>query len=131
MIARYYSEDKPDLDGPYVKPKKGEPKSKTRMLLRPQYWRGLQHGNRKDLPTHTRHMRPRSYVISTDHENIDLKPKNIVLFMPYLHWETDRRRARAADVIKETSKAKNGGFGRCSTCDRISSHRRYFRMSNF
>ena len=26
--------------------------------------------------------------------------------MPYLHWETDRRRARAADVVKKRSNAK-------------------------
>jgi hypothetical protein len=35
------------------------------MLLRPKFWRGLQHGDRPDLPTHTRHMRPRCYPIST------------------------------------------------------------------
>lgn len=51
-------------------------------------------------------MRPRSYVISTDHANIEPKPKNVALFMPYLHWETDRRRGKAAEVVKRTSKAK-------------------------
>ncbi|KAG9240812.1 hypothetical protein BJ878DRAFT_524053 [Calycina marina] len=106
VIARYYREDKPDLDGPYRKPNRGEPQSKTRMLLRPQFWRGLQHGNRKDLPVHTRHMRPRCYVVSTDHKLTEPEPRNIVCFMPYLHWETDRRRARAAVCMKRTSNAQ-------------------------
>ncbi|CAG8962177.1 hypothetical protein HYFRA_00005226, partial [Hymenoscyphus fraxineus] len=96
-IARYYGEEKPDLSGPYRKPRKPEEHSKTRMLLRPQFWKGLQHGGRGDLPTHTRHMRPRYY------ENLE-QPKNIALFMPYLHWETDRRRAKVAEVVMRYGK---------------------------
>lgn len=64
-IARYYKEENPDLSGPYRKPRTPAEQSKTRMLLRPQFWKGLQHGDRTDLPTHTRHMRPRCYPIST------------------------------------------------------------------
>jgi hypothetical protein len=64
-MARYYNKDKPDLHGPYRRPQKGATESKTRMLLRPQYWRGLQRGDRPGQPTHTRHMRPRCYPIST------------------------------------------------------------------
>lgn len=30
--------------------------------------------------------------------------------MPYLHWETDRRRVRAADVVKKTTNAKWSAF---------------------
>ncbi|KAN0096257.1 hypothetical protein V8E51_015062 [Hyaloscypha variabilis] len=109
-IARYYNETKPDLDGPYRKPPQGVKESKTRMLLRPQFWRGLQHGDRPDLPTHTRHMRPRCYPISTDHENSEPKPKNLMLFMPYLHWETDRRRLKSAEILKRHGLAKWSPF---------------------
>ncbi|TVY93931.1 hypothetical protein LAWI1_G000709, partial [Lachnellula willkommii] len=98
-MARFYNEEIPDLNGPYRKARRGHPESKTRMLFRPQYWRGLQHGDRVDLPTHTRHMRPRCYRISTNHQSTETRPKNLALFMPYLHWETDRRRARAANII--------------------------------
>ena len=66
-IARYYKENisPKDLHGPYHKPAKGGKEFQTRMLLRSQFWRGLQHGDRVELPTHTRHMRPRCYPIST------------------------------------------------------------------
>lgn len=47
-------------------------------------------------------MRARSYGISTNHEKIEPRPKNIALFMPYLHWETDRRRAKATEAIRKT-----------------------------
>ncbi|KAH8679093.1 hypothetical protein BGZ60DRAFT_402512 [Tricladium varicosporioides] len=99
-ISRYYNEGKPDLGIPYRKQLQGEQKSKTSMLLSRQYWRGLQHGGRPDLPTHTCHMRPRCCPISTDPHNLEPQPRNLVLFMPYMHWETNRRRSRAAEVIR-------------------------------
>lgn len=64
-IALYYNEDRPDLNHPFQKPCKHEKSPKTTMLLRPQFWRNLQHGGRQDLPLHSRHMRPRCYSIST------------------------------------------------------------------
>lgn len=50
FIARYYNEVKPELSVPNPKPIRREPPSKTRMLLRPEYWRGLQYPYFNDSP---------------------------------------------------------------------------------
>lgn len=60
-MARYYHEERPDYDGLFRRP---ENPSKTYMLLRPEFWRGQQHGGRHDA-IHARHMRPRCDIIST------------------------------------------------------------------
>ena len=60
-MARYYHEDRPDYDGLFRRP---DNPSKTYMLLRPEFWRGQQHGGRHDA-IHARHMRPRCDIIST------------------------------------------------------------------
>ncbi|PVH76685.1 hypothetical protein DL98DRAFT_464692 [Cadophora sp. DSE1049] len=95
-MARYYHEDRPGYDGLFRRPEKP---SKTYMLLRPEYWRGQQHGGRHDA-IHARHMRPRCDIISTDPENLENSPKNLVLFMPYLHWETDRQRTKFDETMR-------------------------------
>ncbi|KAK4197015.1 hypothetical protein QBC40DRAFT_286353 [Triangularia verruculosa] len=73
-------------------------KTHTQMLLRPQFWRGQQHGARSGV-VHARHMRPLCERISSEVNEIEDNPKNIVLFMPYLHWDTDRMRNKMAKVI--------------------------------
>ncbi|EGO56226.1 hypothetical protein NEUTE1DRAFT_29386, partial [Neurospora tetrasperma FGSC 2508] len=70
----------------------------THMLLSPQYWRGQQQGTRSGV-VHARHMRSLCEVVSTETNEIEKHPKNIVLFMPYLHWETDRRRETISRLI--------------------------------
>jgi hypothetical protein len=40
------------------------------MVLGSEFWRGLQHGDRADLPIHARYMRPGCYPISTGGFNI-------------------------------------------------------------
>jgi hypothetical protein len=60
-IARHYNEKRPPYDGLFRRP---EGPSKTYMLLRPEFWRGQQHGGRNDA-VHARHMRPRCDTIST------------------------------------------------------------------
>lgn len=95
-IARHYNEERPEYDGLFRRP---ENPSKTYMLLRPEFWRGQQHGGRHDA-VHARHLRPRCDMISTDPENLEDTPKNLVLFMPYLHWETDRRRSHFEEIMR-------------------------------
>ncbi|GJC83571.1 hypothetical protein ColLi_06409 [Colletotrichum liriopes] len=52
-IARYFNEESPKYDGIYRNP---QVKTHNHMLLRPEYWRGQQHGGRRTL-VHARHMR--------------------------------------------------------------------------
>jgi hypothetical protein len=60
-IARHYNEERPKYDGLFRRP---ENPSKSYLLLRPEFWRGQQHGGRHDA-VHARHMRPRCDIIST------------------------------------------------------------------
>ncbi|ROV91209.1 hypothetical protein VMCG_09371 [Cytospora schulzeri] len=40
-----------------------------------------------------------------DPKHVDPSPRNVVLFMPYLHWETDRQRERISQLLdKETER---------------------------
>ncbi|KAK4175046.1 hypothetical protein QBC36DRAFT_332283 [Triangularia setosa] len=84
-------------------------KTHTQMLLRPQFWRGQQHGARSGV-VHARHMRPLCERISSEVNEIEDNPKNIVLFMPYLHWDTDRMRnkmAKMIDIESEQQRKRN------------------------
>ncbi|TGO40726.1 hypothetical protein BHYA_0032g00050 [Botrytis hyacinthi] len=89
----------------------------TSKILSRELWIGQQHGAPDD-PLHARHMRSHCKYIpqgidpevdAIHAENHHASPKrrnnNIVLFMPYLHWEMDRKRAHMAKIAKElTSK---------------------------
>ncbi|KAK8001125.1 hypothetical protein PG991_013347 [Apiospora marii] len=120
--------------------------SKIRTLLRPEYWREQQQGDR-GAPVHARHMRPLCETISlstydtenhvsllmsfqaTDDDTV-LRPKDVVLFplisifqMPFLHWETDRKRhtfAKFIDTVTTNHKAKIDEFKRKSRAKAIS-----------
>ncbi|CZT00269.1 uncharacterized protein RCO7_08344 [Rhynchosporium graminicola] len=99
-MARYYNEPRPGYDGS----RRPQTPRKPYMLLRPEFWRGQQHGGRHDA-IHARHMRPRCDIISTDPENLEDSPKNLVLFMPYLHWETDRQRTKFDETMRNISES--------------------------
>ncbi|KAK3493367.1 hypothetical protein B0T13DRAFT_403311 [Neurospora crassa] len=94
-IANYYETEKPDLSR---KLRHQRVQTPTHLLLSPQYWRGQQQGTRSGV-VHARHMRSLCEVVSTDINEMEKHPKNIVLFMPYLHWETDRRRETISRLI--------------------------------
>ncbi|KAK1856084.1 ankyrin repeat protein [Colletotrichum chrysophilum] len=79
-IARYFGDRKPDHGRIYRAP---PVKTRSHMILRPEYWRGQQHGGRRKI---------------WDSED---NPGNVVLFMPYLHWEEDRKRDKIAKIIDE------------------------------
>jgi hypothetical protein len=113
-MARYYGEKRPDPDdlvllGSNKLGRRTGRRTKTEMLLRHEFWRGQQSfesTGRDDDKTevHARHMRGMCDVVSIDQVATEMRPKNLVLFMPYLHWETDRGRIQTATKIKEVSK---------------------------
>ncbi|KAK4186519.1 hypothetical protein QBC35DRAFT_554014 [Podospora australis] len=98
-IARYYDEEHQDLGHSY---RDSPVRTHTQMLLRPQFWRGQQHGARSGV-VHARHMRPLCERVSSEVNEIEDNPKNIVLFMPYLHWDTDRMRNKISKMIDAES----------------------------
>ncbi|KXH38946.1 hypothetical protein CSIM01_06083 [Colletotrichum simmondsii] len=98
-IARYFNEERPLDDGTYRNP---QLKTHSRMVLRPEYWRGQQHGGRRTL-VHARHMRAICERISSRIWEVEDNPDNLVLFMPYLHWEEDRKRDKMAKIIDKES----------------------------
>ncbi len=63
-VARYYHEKRPDAEDLYLKSKLGGERTKTEMLLAPEFWQGQQDFNSKS-EVHARHMRPLCDVIST------------------------------------------------------------------
>ncbi|KAI1357706.1 hypothetical protein F5Y08DRAFT_351866 [Xylaria arbuscula] len=95
-IARYYN-DKPEftaLQRQHQRPKN----TRTNMILQDRYWRGQLHGDATSLP-HARYMSPMCETVSSSFDKPDRRPNNMVLFMPYLHWETSTRRKQFADEI--------------------------------
>jgi hypothetical protein len=103
VIARYYHEKRPEQNGGLHKYRSRRPESKTEIILQPGYWQGQQNFD-ADSEVHARHMRPFCSGISVDPVVSEPSPRNMALFMPYLHWETDRGRARSAAIAKEASK---------------------------
>ncbi|KAF6833635.1 ankyrin repeat protein [Colletotrichum musicola] len=98
-IAEYFEEKRPGYDGLFSR---SGVKTHSDMILRPQYWRGQQHGGRRTL-VHARYMRAICERISSKIWDSEDNPENLVLFMPFLHWEEDRKRDRIAKIIEEQS----------------------------
>ncbi|KAI0006431.1 hypothetical protein F4779DRAFT_23047 [Xylariaceae sp. FL0662B] len=92
-MARYYHERRPRRNHRHVRTKMGT-------LLKPELWQAQQNFD-SSSEIHARHMKPFCDTISTD----AARPgsRNMVLFMPYLHWETGRGQRRTADKIKRTN----------------------------
>jgi hypothetical protein len=63
VIARYYHEKRPDADDFLTKHKTQRARTKTEMLLRPEYWQGQQNFD-ESSEVHARHMRPICDTIS-------------------------------------------------------------------
>ncbi|KAK1749788.1 magnesium transport protein cora [Echria macrotheca] len=103
IMARYYHEKRPDSDDLFMGSKLRRTRTRTETLLRPEYWQGQQNFE-PNAEVHARHMRPFCDGISVDFSAADRTPKNLALFMPYLHWETDRGRVKSAEIIKEVNK---------------------------
>ncbi|KAL2130693.1 hypothetical protein VTI74DRAFT_6080 [Chaetomium olivicolor] len=103
VIARYYHEKRPDPEGLSHQSRPKRPQSKSEMVLQPGYWAGQRNFDAAS-EVHARHMRPFCSNISVDPMASDPNARNAVLFMPYLHWETDRGRAKSAEIAKEAGK---------------------------
>ncbi|KAK4223068.1 magnesium transport protein cora [Podospora fimiseda] len=101
VIARYYYETPLDSNIVVINARSKRPTTKTEMLLRPEYWQGQQNYE-PDSEIHARHMRPFCSSISVNPTSAE--STNIALFMPYLHWETDRGRVKSAQIVKEVGK---------------------------
>ncbi|KAB5586057.1 hypothetical protein GE09DRAFT_51240 [Coniochaeta sp. 2T2.1] len=106
-IARYYDED----TMPHDNMKSSNTMSRAQRVLCREYWRGQMHGSSGKGPIHARHMRPRCSTIPRPPDpNLPEpvantrcrkeKTKNVALFLPYLHWEMDAKRAHMAEVVK-------------------------------
>jgi hypothetical protein len=96
-MARYYHEKRPDAEDLFLKAKLGRKRTKTEMLLAPEFWQGQQDYD-DNSEVHARHMRPLCDVISTskllyhsslidrlmqpaDPISTEPLPKNLVLFV--------------------------------------------------
>ncbi|KAH8676422.1 hypothetical protein BGZ60DRAFT_258152 [Tricladium varicosporioides] len=102
-IARYYGEKTP---GEFNYRKHEKYLKKSSNILCREFWSSRQHGGVYD-PVHARHMRAHCSLImpqtkGTSEPGVD--NKNFVIFMPYLHWETHKRRKVMAKVTKEITK---------------------------
>ncbi|KAI0520827.1 hypothetical protein F5B22DRAFT_598556 [Xylaria bambusicola] len=96
-IARYYGDLKSDFTA--TQRQKQRPKdTSTGIILQDRFWQGQLHGEVNSLP-HARYMSPMCETISSSINTPDRNPNNVVLFMPYLHWETSVRREQFADEI--------------------------------
>ncbi|GAW18595.1 hypothetical protein ANO14919_080730 [Xylariales sp. No.14919] len=87
-ISRYFGEDRPDFAS-FQRQLGRQEKTRTSIILQDRYWRGQLHADDRG-PSHARYMSPICETILSRRE--DLKPNNLVLFMPYLHWETSKKR---------------------------------------
>ncbi|KFA78383.1 hypothetical protein S40288_10970 [Stachybotrys chartarum IBT 40288] len=108
-ISRYYGEDNVEFDGHDVLNKR----SYAQRLLRNDLWRGQQRGG-AHLPPHSRQMASRCAMVSSPPIPLPKSMggrqsesrKDIALFMPYLHWEVEKRLHRMAQFV-HVAKSQN------------------------
>ncbi|KAK7918411.1 hypothetical protein PG985_010285 [Apiospora marii] len=99
-LSRYFGEERPDRQA--TRRELGKPpNTRAAMLLRDPFWQGRLQGGEAD-PPHARYMRPICVTASSEPQRVDITPRNLVLFMPFLHWETSRQRGKYAQAIRRT-----------------------------
>ncbi|KAI0126573.1 hypothetical protein BJ170DRAFT_684158 [Xylariales sp. AK1849] len=107
-IAQYFGQRQADYEAMH-RDFRNQQRNETYDILRPSYWRGQFHGG-LNAPAHARYMRPGCEAISSSMKTTDPNPKNMVLYMPYLHWDTSRQRERFSreidSAIKDWTKNK-------------------------
>ncbi|XDG05343.1 hypothetical protein ABKA04_004958 [Annulohypoxylon sp. FPYF3050] len=106
-ISRYFGEQRPEYHATHRELNRKK-KTKTYMVLRDQYWKSQLHGGQQHNPPHARHLRPICETVSSDPDNADHFPRNMVLFMPYLHWDISRRSEQFAMEIVDIMEEANG-----------------------
>ncbi|KAI0127629.1 hypothetical protein BJ170DRAFT_381106 [Xylariales sp. AK1849] len=97
-IARFFNQEKPNFHA-IRRELQRQANSEAALVLKESHWRGQLHGGRNT--TNSRFMRPFCEAVSSHSDDVDPVPRNLVLFMPYLHWETTRSRERFAQLIEE------------------------------
>ncbi|KAK0725084.1 hypothetical protein B0H67DRAFT_598462 [Lasiosphaeris hirsuta] len=136
-ISRYYQEEGSEFDGhrkSYQRrlyqhsTSKGE--SKTEKLLKRELWHGQERGGvDTHMPPHSRQIRPRCAIVpsspwisptetgaqpetssSNTFSHSSSSSQDIVLFMPYLHWEIEKRLVRMTNVMRKTRQIKEQEF---------------------
>lgn len=89
-IASYFRESAPEPGGSLNLCRR------TNIVLQDSYWRGQQHDCGPESIVHNRNLCPICEKILINEDEVahsgENTRKNLVLFMPYLHWKTDRRR---------------------------------------
>lgn len=115
-VSRYYGEDKVDFDGTRALSRKYN----SQRLLRPELWRGQQRGGH-NLPAHARQIGPRCSIVSSAPLPPEAKAeddghprKDVALFMPYLHWEVEKRLHRMGQFV-QVAKNQNERLRRATT----------------
>ncbi|KAI3317359.1 hypothetical protein HD806DRAFT_371282 [Xylariaceae sp. AK1471] len=84
-IASYYGEEPPSE----YQMRHGDEGSRAARLLRQYFWRGQQYGD--PIKPNSRFMRPFCECITPSRRSPPSATENIVLFAPFLHWETSRQ----------------------------------------
>ncbi|KAI0475262.1 hypothetical protein GGR56DRAFT_666354 [Xylariaceae sp. FL0804] len=97
-IARYYGQSKPVFDTNTRRTDQDD-SGESQLILKNSHWRGQLHGG--NISSRSRFLRP-----LCETAGCYPVPGNIVLFMPYLHWETSRQREHFAQVIEDTTYQK-------------------------
>ncbi|KAI3325669.1 hypothetical protein HD806DRAFT_453892 [Xylariaceae sp. AK1471] len=96
-IAQYFGDETPNfaaVNRQLQRPRK----TSASTILQERYWRGQLHGD-SSSPPHARYLSPMCETISSPPGTVNLAASNIALFMPYLHWETSRKREQFASEI--------------------------------
>lgn len=128
-IARYYGEASGlDRQRSTIFRERGISKpmnrlSNTEKLLKRELWHGQERGGiGTHLPPHARQIRPRCAVVPSAPRTPRRHPtlgfpmtsntntNDVVLFMPYLHWEIEKRLTRMTNVIRKTRQHKEETF---------------------
>ncbi|KAI1279501.1 hypothetical protein F5Y07DRAFT_397128 [Xylaria sp. FL0933] len=96
-LARYFN--KPKLN-PYASKRMKEKwrKSELDTILDPKYWIGQQQEGRE---LNSRFMHPMCKMVHPDRTLKEYGGENVVLFMPYLHWETSRNQKHISEVYED------------------------------
>ncbi|KAK4225199.1 hypothetical protein QBC38DRAFT_269104 [Podospora fimiseda] len=145
-VARYYEEDETLFEShrglqhrkPFV-PGAKKTESNTERLLKRELWHGQERGGGDThMAPHARQIRPRCALISSpkwktpasqssstalpgtaEYPHSATGSNDIVLFMPYLHWEIEKRLVRMTNVIRKTRQMNEEHFA----LERISKRR--------
>ncbi|KAK1757113.1 hypothetical protein QBC47DRAFT_378429 [Echria macrotheca] len=129
-VSRYYGEEGSEFEGhrkSYQRrlyqhsTSKGE--SNTEKLLKRELWHGQERGGvDTHMPPHSRQIRPRCALVpsppwsdpnsnptarrTSNAAEVYARPatssQDVVLFMPYLHWEIEKRLVRMTNVMRRT-----------------------------